>query len=72
MSGEVLSQRAINRATLERQLLLRRADMPVIDAIKHLAGLQAQAPFPPYFVLCARLCALPAGAAVPSSSSTVK
>jgi hypothetical protein len=51
MSGDVLSRRALNRATLERQLLRRRAKMPVLAAIEHLAGLQAQAPFPPYFGL---------------------
>jgi hypothetical protein len=41
----VLSRRALNRATLARQLLLERADLPVLDAVAHLCGLQAQEPF---------------------------
>lgn len=51
----VLSPRALGRATLERQLLLRRAEMTAEEAIRHLVGLQAQNPRPPYFQLLARL-----------------
>jgi hypothetical protein len=65
MAGQqVLSQRAVNRALLARQLLLDRPRLPgagperaaqVIGTIEHLVGLQAQAPFPPYFGLNSRL-----------------
>ncbi|MEE1737808.1 winged helix DNA-binding domain-containing protein [Streptomyces sp. BE147] len=51
----VLSVRALNRATLERQLLLRRAALSAGDAVAHLVGLQAQNTRPPYFQLFARL-----------------
>jgi hypothetical protein len=63
-SQAVLSRRALNRALLSRQLLLDRVDLPdeagrrratVIRAIEHLVGLQAQAPFPPYYGLWSRL-----------------
>ena len=43
----VLDTRALGRATLARQLLLDRADMPVLDAVAHLGGLQAQEPQEP-------------------------
>lgn len=44
----VLSQRALNRATLARQMLLERRKATPAQAIEKLAGLQAQAPNPPY------------------------
>ncbi|WP_282795550.1 winged helix DNA-binding domain-containing protein [Streptomyces sp. CC224B] len=51
----VLGRRALNRATLDRQLLLRRTRMSAQDALTHLVGLQAQNVKPPYVALAARL-----------------
>lgn len=54
-TGEVLSQRALNRATLARQLMLRRHERSAADAVVHLVGLQAQNPLDPYYALWSRL-----------------
>jgi Winged helix DNA-binding domain len=54
-SEDILDGRALNRALLERQLLLRRVDMPVRAALEHLLGLQAQSVPPTYYGLWSRL-----------------
>jgi hypothetical protein len=53
--GAVLSPQSLNRALLERQLLLRREDLGVPDVLRHLVGLQAQNPIAPYIALWSRL-----------------
>ncbi|MFH9955070.1 winged helix DNA-binding domain-containing protein [Streptomyces roseolus] len=51
----VLSSRALGRATLARQLLLRPSELGAEEAVRHLVGLQAQNTKPPYYALAARL-----------------
>ncbi|MGS2589435.1 winged helix DNA-binding domain-containing protein [Streptomyces hebeiensis] len=51
----VLSTRALGRAALARQSLLDRSDVPVLDAVAHLGGLQAQEPQEPFVGLWSRL-----------------
>jgi DNA glycosylase AlkZ-like len=54
-SRATLGVRALNRTLLERQTLLRRHAMDVIDAIEGLVALQAQVPRDPYVALWSRL-----------------
>ncbi|WP_316740556.1 winged helix DNA-binding domain-containing protein [Streptomyces sp. MK7] len=54
-TAPVLGVRALNRATLARQLLLRRSALDAGAAVRHLVGLQAQNVRPPYYALAARL-----------------
>jgi winged helix DNA-binding protein len=51
----VLSSRALNRASLARQLLLQRADLGPLDAIGRLFAIQAQYPKAPSTGLWSRL-----------------
>lgn len=54
-SAAVLSKRQLNRALLDRQMLLQRSSISVLEAIERLVAIQAQAPNPPYFALWSRL-----------------
>ncbi|HJU97886.1 MAG TPA: crosslink repair DNA glycosylase YcaQ family protein, partial [Jiangellaceae bacterium] len=55
MSGDLLTNRVLNRATLARQLLLARSTLSPLEAVEHLVGLQAQNPLDPYLGLWSRL-----------------
>lgn len=54
-AADVLSRRALNRATLARQMLLRREKVTPLAAIERLLCLQAQIARPPFVALWARL-----------------
>lgn len=54
-SGGILGRRALNRATLARQMLLERETVSVPGAVSRLAGLQAQVASPPYIGIWTRL-----------------
>jgi hypothetical protein len=55
MADRILKLRELNRATLKRQMLLKREPLPVLAAVERLVGLQAQLPVAPYVGLWTRL-----------------
>ena len=54
-SERVLTQRALNRAVLARQLLLERASLPLPRAVERMGGIQAQYAPSAYIALWSRL-----------------
>jgi DNA glycosylase AlkZ-like len=55
VSADVLTDCSLNRATLDRQLLLHRSDLSPLATVHHLVGMQAQEPPDPYIALWSRL-----------------
>lgn len=70
----MITDRALNRALLARQLLLARESRPVLDVVEHLVGLQAQEPADPYVGLWTRLAGFDPGslAAAVESGAAVR
>jgi hypothetical protein len=54
-SGMPISGRQLNRATLGRQLLLRRKRLDVVETVRRIVALQAQEPASPYLALWNRI-----------------
>jgi hypothetical protein len=52
---QVIGLRALNRATLARQLLLKRSSLSVAATVEHLVGFQAQTPHTWYVGLWSRI-----------------
>ncbi len=52
---QTLTARQLNRATLARQLLLRREKLGVVEAVHRVVALQAQEPASPYLALWNRI-----------------
>ena len=55
MADRILNLRELNRATLSRQMLLKREPLPVTAAVERLVGIQAQLAVSPYVGLWTRL-----------------